>query len=297
MIRPMLAATLVEEEDIRFPVYVSPKLDGIRCLMKDGRPMSRSGEVLPNKFIQDWAMKNAEILHGLDGELIVGAATGEEVYNRSQSGIMSREGEPDFTYHVFDNWLYPMEFFLLRYKTAAKAIQHLNDQRACMVPQVPCPDLLTLNAFFDLYTQQGYEGLIGRNPEGRYKNGRSTTKEGLLFKMKQWDDSEAEILEVVELMKNDNPPKYTELGYMKRSSHKANKIPAGTLGSLLVRDIHTGVEFPLGKGTLKRVQQDELWATKDQLPGVIVKYKFMGYGVKDKPRQPILLGLRTEIDL
>lgn len=122
MIRPMLAATLVEEEDIRFPVYVSPKLDGIRCLMKDGRPMSRSGEVLPNKFIQDWAMKNAEILHGLDGELIVGAATGEEVYNRSQSGIMSREGEPDFTYHVFDNWLYPMEFFLLRYKTAAKAI-------------------------------------------------------------------------------------------------------------------------------------------------------------------------------
>ena len=75
MIRPMLAAICKHDEDIVFPMVVSPKLDGIRCLMKDGRPISRSGEVLPNKFLQKWSMGHAELLHGLDGELIVGEPT------------------------------------------------------------------------------------------------------------------------------------------------------------------------------------------------------------------------------
>ena len=70
--------------------------------------MSRSGKVLPNKYIQDWAMKNGELLHGFDGELVVGMSTAPDCYNKSQSGIMSQDGEPDFTYIVFDNWLYPM---------------------------------------------------------------------------------------------------------------------------------------------------------------------------------------------
>ena len=50
----------------------------------------------------------------------------------------------------------------------------------------------------------GFEGAMVRSLDGRYKNGRSTLREGLLLKVKPWKDSEAEILEVYEMMRNEN---------------------------------------------------------------------------------------------
>ena len=41
---------------------------------------------------------------GLDGEIIVGPATAEDVYRVTNSAVMSRDGEPDFTYWLFDKW-------------------------------------------------------------------------------------------------------------------------------------------------------------------------------------------------
>ena len=101
--KPMLSATLKDTTKIRYPVLVSPKLDGIRCLMlydhdNVTRPFSRKLLPIPNKYIN----RCLAGLPAFDGELIVGEPTGSDCINRASSGVMSVEGTPDFTYHVFD---------------------------------------------------------------------------------------------------------------------------------------------------------------------------------------------------
>ena len=50
-IKPLLSCD-IDLEDVNFPVYVSKKLDGIRCLVIDGVAYSRSLKPIRNKFIQ-----------------------------------------------------------------------------------------------------------------------------------------------------------------------------------------------------------------------------------------------------
>jgi DNA ligase-1 len=84
--KPMLASPA--PETIKFPVLASPKLDGIRCIIRDGVAVSRNLKPIPNVYIQ----KSLAGLPPLDGELIVGPPVGNDVWNRSNSGVMSRDG-------------------------------------------------------------------------------------------------------------------------------------------------------------------------------------------------------------
>jgi hypothetical protein len=71
-----------------------------------------------------------------------------------------------------------------------------------------------------------------RDPNGPYKFGRSTRKEGYLLKLKRFCDSEAEVIGVVELMHNGNEAKTNALGRTERSTRKAGKTGMGVLGAL-----------------------------------------------------------------
>ena len=73
-----------------------------------------------------------------------------------------------------------------------------------------------------------------RDPVGRYKLGRGTFKEGLIYKLKRFADDEAVIIGFKEQMTNNNILEKDELGYAKRSIFKENMIPAGTLGNFIV---------------------------------------------------------------
>ena len=70
MIKPMLGIA-VDTTKLVFPIYASPKLDGIRVIIKDNQVLSRNGKTIPNIFVQS-LLKS---YHGLDGELIVGHPT------------------------------------------------------------------------------------------------------------------------------------------------------------------------------------------------------------------------------
>src|SRR6187549_2369059 len=100
-VKPMLA-TAVALEQVRYPVMVSAKLDGIRCLGTDNGPVSRTLKNIPNKYVR--RMLSQALYSGLDGELIVGSPTAEDVFQQTTSGIMSVQGEPDFKWLVFDIW-------------------------------------------------------------------------------------------------------------------------------------------------------------------------------------------------
>src|SRR5262249_7923983 len=107
--RPMLAATLEDVEAVNYPVLVSPKIDGIRCLIHDGQPVTRKLKPIPNHYVRH----KLQGLPPFDGEITVGPMDAG-MFDRTQSAIMSHDGEPDFTYWVFDNTAAPDVPFHLR---------------------------------------------------------------------------------------------------------------------------------------------------------------------------------------
>jgi DNA ligase 1 len=303
--KPMLSGKVTNLKKIKYPVWVSPKLDGVRALVLPGVGLvSRTLKPIPNKHTRE-LFKH---LVGCDGELIVGEATDPDVFNKTTSAVMTEEGTPDVKFIIFDYFVNPE----LPYYTVSKEydsesrIDNLNTFLQSL------PDSHRKNAFYlgqtlrydmpcVLYDEstwllQGFEGVMLRSPEGKYKFGRSTEKEQYLLKLKRFEDSEAVVLGTKEQLANNNLQTVDNLGHKVRSSHKENLVPAGMLGTLLVKDIKTDVEFEVGTGFTDE-QRKLLWKERDTLPGKIVKYKYQKTGVKVKPRFPVFLGFRDVIDI
>ena len=287
--KPMLASAV--GETIKFPVLASPKLDGIRCIIIDGVACGRSLKPIPNKRVQE--LFGRPELNGLDGELIVGDACAISVFQVTTSGVMRRGGTPDVAFMVFDNYLAEGG-----YESRMEVVNEMSApfRRVHVVCTTHLSSIEELDAMEQDYLEEGYEGVMIRSIDGPYKHGRSTVKEGYLLKVKRFTDSEAIVTGFTEQMENTNKAITNELGYSERSSHKAGMVGKGTLGSLTVRDIGTGVEFDIGTGFDAKTRQ-ELWNKQGHLLGLIVKYKSQPTGVKDKPRFPVFLGFRNSIDM
>lgn len=295
VVKVMLAVSEIPAaESLNFPLFASAKLDGYRCAIVDGRAMSRKMIPIPNLFVQKWAAENAAALEGLDGELIVGEPFGNDVFARS-GAVGKISDEPDFTFYVFECWNQPQMTASDRYEYLKSKVVQL--PRCKLVTQQLIESVDQLVKLNEGTLAQGYEGLILKKLDGKYKNGRSTLNEGLLMKWKEFIDSEAEILEVLQGKTNKNPEMKDALGHTKRSTAKAGKVLTETIGSFRVRDIYTGVEFQCGLGgqTLDEIAQ--LWAVRDKLVGKIIVYKSQKVGVKDKPRFPGMKAFREAFDL
>ena len=301
--KPLLASP-ANLDDIKYPVFGSPKLDGIRATIHGGRLMSRKLIEIPNRHVQDAILRGRDQvenvtakllrespLEGLDGELIDGDATAHDVYRRTNSLVMSHDKPitSDLQLWVFDDWSTPNTWYEDRYDGLAERVK--GHPFLCVLQQTLLKNRDELDEFEARAVEKGYEGIMLRSLKGLYKFGRSTAKEGILLKLKRFEDSEAEILRVEEEMANMNEAGRDALGRTKRSTAKDGKVGKGTMGALVVRDLTTGVEFNIGTG-FTAADRAGTWK-----PGEIVKYKSFPVGVKDKPRHPVFLGLRSKIDL
>lgn len=287
--RPMLAASEIPTVDqLRFPLMASFKLDGMRCTAHNGVAMSRTMIPFPNRFVQEYFKEHALHLNGFDGELIVGKPYGEDTMYRCTSGINSQGGEPDFTWWVFDRFTMDGYTAQARSKQVEAAIEIMADMglrvRSLQQHWVTCIEELQ-----DLYEQAieyGYEGLILKNPNGLYKNGRASIKSGELLKWKIFIHRECRIIAVVQGQKNLNEDKRSNTGYAKRSTAKAGKVLVEEVGSFLVQCLETGVTFNCGPGVLTDPQLADLWKRRIEITDAVFTYKSQKSGVKDKPRFP-----------
>ena len=293
--RPTLAVA-ADFSKIQYPVYASPKLDGIRCSIVDGKALSRTLKPIPNKHI--YGQLSTSKLDGLDGELIVGSPTSKTCYTDSVSNVMAFDKVPDYTYYVFDLHDHPRVFRERR----QTMLDSLGNGKWGMHPQICLLEQALIQCEDDMLeyeadkVAEGYEGIILRSPDAPYKFGRSTVNEGYLLKVKRFEDSEATIIGFEEEMFNGNAAETNELGRTKRSTAKSGLAGKGTLGAFLVRDIHTGVEFSIGTG-LTALQRGVFWQRQDYYLGKLAKYKFFPVGVKIAPRHPVFLGFRDPVDL
>ena len=288
--KPMLAAK-ADLATLAYPMLLSPKLDGVRCLIIDGVACGRSLKPIPNKSVQ--LLFGHPEFNGLDGELIVDSPVAKDVFQKTQSGVMSIEGQPQVKFYVFDDFSHEAGF-AKRLDVAFKRTSRHTHFVQVQHDKVNRED--AISTWEASYLGAGYEGVMLRDPAGAYKHGRSTTKEAGLLKVKRFEDSEAVVVGYTQLMTNTNEAKRNALGHLERSSHKAGMVPAGTLGSLVVIDVKTRVEFDIGTGFTAE-QRAALWKDHENLLNKVVKYKFQPVGVKDKPRFPVFLGFRSKVDM
>ena len=286
-IRPMLGVNAPKDlSTLHYPMYLSPKLDGVRAIVKDGVVYSRSGKPIPNKKVQ----QAYGHLQGYDGELIYGSPTDSNVYNKTVSAVMTEDG-PDVSFYVFDYWLSDAPYSF-RYDYLKSVIPY----GVNLVIQHTVNNEDEIATYEKVYLGLGYEGVMLRNPKAAYKHGRSTVKEEGLLKVKRFIDSEAAILDVRPLFRNTNEAKTDALGYTERSTCKDNLVATNLLGSIIVKDLYTDIEFSIGSGFDEQTRID-LWQQKDSLIGKVVKYKHFPVGEKDKPRFPVFIGFRPKEDM
>jgi DNA ligase-1 len=293
LVKPMRAAAATDDEIETLinqfgQMIASPKLDGIRCSIQHKKVLTKSLKRVPNLYVQ----KNlADIkLHGYDGELIVGSPTAHDVYRTTNSGVMRIKEEPDFQLYVFDDCVRQYPY---RIRRPTESYNH---------PFIKIVEHMIIESMHDMYAyeksclDQGYEGIVLRDPTAMYKNGKSTAKQGGSVKVKRFTDGEAIIESMEELMHNDNEATTNELGRTQRSSRKENKRPAGTMGKIICKDVETGVEVKIGTGFSAKERQ-EMWNNQSRYIGVLWKYKSFKIGVKDKPRHSVSLGPRHPSDM
>jgi len=305
--KPMLANKISDLDAFDFGNHewlATPKLDGVRALLIDGHLMSRSLKAIPNHYIRDslsGLFAGTDVV--LDGELMIPDVTFQEIV----SGVMSHDGEPPFLYHVFD-CVHPSAGITTRtpYKQRvdhmAKLVLELlsRDIRAvaavCPLPVKNKEEFLKL---YNEYLERGLEGIMLRKGDSPYKHGRSTFREGWLLKCKPEEDSEAIVVGYEQRMSNQNEATINALGHTERSSRKVNLVPVEQVGTLLVKDVHSGLYFGVGTG-LSDAQRTEIWQNQEQYLGKVITYRFSPVGVDPKtntPRFPSFKGFRHQDDM
>ena len=282
--RPMLAEKLKRPEKLVLPVLASPKIDGIRCCVVQNIAYSgRDMKQVPNHHIANSLIE----FNGLDGELRVG-----NTFQSTCSGVMTEKGQPDFTYHVFD--LHNLD---AGYETRYLKLKELRVNWPSNIQLLEHEKIETLEQL-DTYEQEilalGFEGVMVRSLNGPYKHGRSTENEGYLLKLKRFVDSDFVVVGYERLMHNGNSATISNIGLTERSSHQDNLIPSNLLGSIIVKDLYSGVEFSIGTG-FKMPQRKLLWAEKESLLGRKGSYKYQEHGMKDKPRCPVFHRWRPDL--
>ncbi len=286
----MLAATIKDVDLLNYPLFASPKLDGIRCVMLDGKAVTRNLKPIPNNFIRKFLEAN-HLLDGFDGEIMIKSGD----FNSVQSAVMSEDGEPNFYYAVFDSHKDNNLQYSLRLDNLSATIKTINDLRIREVQQFIVSNKAELLELEKEVLEDGYEGLILRNASTTYKYGRSTLNEAKLLKLKRFEDDEATVLNVEPLYENNNTATTNKLGRTERSSHKQNMVAQPTAGSLLVV-LDSGKEFSIGTGMDDATRQD-IWDKRTQLIGKKVKFKYQELSADGIPRFPVYIGFRNPADL
>lgn len=291
--KPNLAESPVQGQIITFPKYASPKLDGIRAMVQNGKLISRSLKLIPNEGIRDMLSP----YEGLDGELICGDPTASDVYNLTYRKVMTKEGNADnVTFFVFDLLDLKLPYATRLHDLHAKALPSF----VKVLPQSLVTSQITLDAYYAEVLEQGYEGAILRNPGAFYKQGRSTAASQDMLKMKPFEDSEGFVTGIYEAMENQNPTFKNELGRTDRSTDAGGLVPKGMLGGFIVTVLNgkfKGISTNIAAGKLSHKERTDIWNDPTLAMHKVITYRHMPHGAVDAPRHARFYRFRPDFNV
>lgn len=307
--KPMLACDWDAAKQ-RFPVLLQPKIDGVRAVNLTGRLTGRSLKEFGNSYLTEQFSRPG--YRGFDGEIAAAKETHPDLCRLTTSAVASYEGKPLVTWHVFD--LITEATVGLRYSDRYYALlEKINSMPADLaarlhpVPQITCSDIDAVEYQDDAMLDLGYEGSILRDPNGAYKSGRSTIREGGLLRIKRFADAEGIITAVHEGQTNGNEATINELGHTERSTHQANMTPNGMVGTLTIsllqpisaggKTLPKGADVIISAGRLTGAERAHYLANPNDIIGKIAKFQYFPKGVKDKLRFPTFQSIRSPEDM
>lgn len=300
--KPMLAVDF-DPAKLAFPCVIQPKIDGIRGIHLYGKPTlsGRSLKPFPNQLVA--ARFSHPLLEGIDGELTYGNPTASDLC-RTISSVVNTHNDPrasSLILYAFDYLTPAIEHqgYFARY-TYLQNLLRSNPSLTPYIKLVPCQIVNSLDEllqFESIWLSEGYEGVIIRSLNGLHKNGRTTVKEGTYLRIKRFVQEDAVVLSLTEAMENTNPAETNELGQTERSTHKANLVPKGMIGSLICRDIKTNTTITVGPGELTHEQRTHYWNNPNELVGQTISYKSFPHGKLNLPRFPTFVTIRNQSDL
>lgn len=293
--KPLLAYTVEDTSKLQYPLLASVKLDGIRVVILGGVVYSRSMKPIRSKTVQELFGKPE--LNGLDAEVLYGPWNAPNVFNVTTQAVMSTnlpEGflASEIRLAVFDDVLTEGAYEDRHF--AATNIVAIHKPQGRMVEQVEIANEAALLEFEDRALETGFEGLMVRSILGKYKQGRSTAKDGILGKLKRFSQDEGLIIGFEEKMTNTNEAKTNELGRTQRSQAQEGLVGAGTLGAFVATC--DGIQFTCGSG-LDDATRDLIWASRSEYLGKYFTFTHFAVGRKDSFRFPIYKGMRDADDM
>ena len=194
---PMLAHRYNEKkDDIKFPCFVQPKLDGVRCVVVGNKLYSRNGNrfpVLPH-IENELKLYNKNNLI-LDGELFTDDINFEKIVGLVKKYKKSEEDEKNslkIYLNVFDYIDSKLPFNKRLINLNQFFEKNKNMKYIKQVKTEECPQEKNIEEFLEKYTKEKYEGLIIRNKSGLYEE---NTRSVHLQKLKKFIDEEFEIID------------------------------------------------------------------------------------------------------
>ena len=269
---PMLAKNYDDyKDDLKYPVYSQPKLDGIRCVVKKDGMWSRNGKHIvsaPHVLValKPFFDKFPDAI--LDGELYADKFAND--FNAICSLVKKTKPTPEdlvesaknIQYWVYD-WIVQKTF---SDRNSDITTYLTNNNVVRRVPTHFVDTITHLNELYEKYIVEGYEGQMVRT-DGPYENKRSKH----LLKRKEFKDSEFKILDIVEGVGNKS----------------------GMAGHMVFKN-HKDIEFHSNiKGTREYLK--ELLTNKNKLIGKSATVKYFNLTPGDEiPRFPYVTNIDRE---
>ena len=298
--KPQLAPNeKVDLTTLSYPLLASTKLDGIRCILKEGEILSRSLKQIQNKQLRERLeplRKFSEDNHVIfDGEIYSPKLNFQQITHFTMTQDLGDEELPDhLRFYCFDMLDCFNDPFELR-NDKMEALIGLYNQIAYPVEQREVDSAEEIETYFEEVLSQGYEGLILRDPESLYKCGRFTVREGGMFKCKPVLDFDGKITGVVQSTEVDEDveKKTNELGRSVTSKKIGERHTIEKASAFWVDYEGKPLKAVLAMTNEEKI---EVWKNKEKYIGQWITYKGMLVGAKDVPRHPVFLRFREPKD-
>jgi ATP-dependent DNA ligase len=188
---PMLAHKFVDHvKKVNFPVFVQPKLNGMRMLFDGHDGWSRGNKQVIPEVIQHLHLDTAGNI--LDGELML---PGNQLLQESMRAIKKyrKELSPQLVYHVYD-----IADKTLSYEERYARILdicHTAPENIKIVPTYLANNEVEVFQFHKEFTSEGFEGTMIRDRLATYEIGKRSYS---LLKLKDFVDAEYRIVGVTD---------------------------------------------------------------------------------------------------
>lgn len=255
-------------------VYTQPKLDGDRCraIIRDRIPTLLSSEQnmiesVPHIIDEVYRLDLPDM--ELDGELYSHGMAHQNIHGIVSTKTHLHDRYEDVNYHVFDIVLNkPQVERMAILKTLFENVFH----HCTYIERVPSyvveANIDKIVEQMDLFHNEGYEGIIVRNPSGIYTRKRSV--DIMKFKPRKEDA-------------------YVVIGYEEEISIHGE--PKNALGALILQS-DIGQVFKVGSGSyLTRKAREQLWEERHTLKGRIAQVAYQHLTTGHVPRFPVLMNL------